>query len=878
MSKIDTVYLVHHSHTDIGYTLDQPILWEMQTRFIDEALDLAEQYADSKTDGAFRWTVETTVILQRWLQGASDRDIERFIQLERAGRIEVTGMYANITPLLDTDELIESFQVLRTLREKYGFTIRHAMNCDVNGENWSLVDVLIDLGIEGFTMAINSHFGGAFQPRPYVFRWQGPSGRTISVNNGWPYDKGWREGIGRDAEDFANVRWPRIQKYLDEIGYPLPIVLLQSYHPYGDNGSAFNFTPFIDAWNASGRSPRIVFATPSMWWAAVKPHQDLLKTFRGDWTDFWNFGSISSAHEQAMNRTSRVRLRSADALYAILNALPASAKSSTPSGRQWARQSFERYRGQAWHNLILWDEHTWGADESIRRPSSEDTSVQWHHKANFAYAARSLSLLLQRDALGDFARHVERQHPDDILVFNPLPWERTVSGAVPHLVTSPRGINTDTTAGRQSQDRDSVGEWVLPPTRIPALGYSVISTDQLVKDSVDVPGSESRLVENHRYRLTFDQDKGGIISLYDKKLDWEWVDREAGYPLNGYVHETVADTTHELPRRLIFQQNWDVPLAEIPSGWQIGWHAKRRTPQAVLSHKVFHTATGVRIVQELEAPGCEGHLTQTVFLPNFADYIECDSAWQQGLTTHPEAMYILFPFNVPKATARFDIGGQPVIPGDEQLPGVCRDYFTAQGWVDFANPEYGVTVALPENPMVQLGDFHFGDYQSEFKLGRSMLLGWVSNNYWETNFRAHQPGRVSAHYRILPYSGGFNENRAHRFSLETANDKLVVQQLGEPAMQSTLLPSSASLLVLPEPPVLTLHMKTAPDNSGMVVRLLNASDEPQWAEIKSGVLNIVGASKCDLLEQLQGDLAAQNGTVVVEVPARQVVTVYLKTQ
>ena len=70
MTKIDTVYLVHHSHTDVGYTVDQPIVWELHTRFIDEALDLAEKYADSNSDGAFRWTVETTSVLNRWLNGA----------------------------------------------------------------------------------------------------------------------------------------------------------------------------------------------------------------------------------------------------------------------------------------------------------------------------------------------------------------------------------------------------------------------------------------------------------------------------------------------------------------------------------------------------------------------------------------------------------------------------------------------------------------------------------------------------------------------------------------------------------------------------------------------------------------------------------------
>ncbi len=685
MPPLETIYLVHHSHTDIGYTHDQPVVFELHTRFIDEALKLAERYTDRDSDGAFRWTVETTVVLQQWLETASDRDVERLIALERAGRVEVTGMFANLTPLVDTDQLIESFQIVRRLRDNYGFTIRHAMNCDVNGENWSLVDALLDVGIEGFTMSINSHFGGAFQPRPSVFQWQGASGRSIPVNNGWPYDKGWREGIGRDADDLAHVRLPRLQAYLDQIGYPLPIVLLQSYHPYGDNGSAFDFTPFIDAWNAAGHTPRIVLATPSMWWDAVK--QYALPTYRGDWTDFWNFGSISSARETAVNRASRARLRSADAIYAAVSALP-------ETDHQWAKQAFARYRGQAWKSLHLWDEHTWGADISIRNPSTEDTASQWNHKANYAYTARGLSLMLQRDALADFAQHVAREHADDLLVFNPLPWKRTISGVVPHYTTSPRGFAVDTTAARQHQDRypdrAAPPDFVLPPTEVEGFGYVVVRRDQLIdmragSASRHIARRESAVVETDRYRLTFDRERGGITSLFDKKLNWEWVDQAAGYPLNGYVHEMVADTTYQPPRHLLFQQNWDVPAAEIPPGWQTDWWARRQTPSAVTRHWVEETPTGIRVTQELSAPGCEGLLTQTVFLPNDADTIECESSWDMGLTTHPEAAYILFPFNLPGATARFDIGGQPVIPGADQLPGVCRDYFTAQGWVDFAS-------------------------------------------------------------------------------------------------------------------------------------------------------------------------------------------------
>ncbi len=877
MPQLETIYLVHHSHTDIGYTHDQPVVWELHTRFIDEALRLAEKHASSASDGAFRWTVETTVVLQRWLETASARDVDRLIALERAGRVEVTGMFANLTPLLDTDQLIESFQILRRLRADYGFNIRHAMNCDVNGENWPLVDVLLDLGIEGFTMAINAHFGGPVRPRPAVFNWQGPSGRSIPVNNGWPYDKGWREGIGRAADDLANVRLPRLQAYLDEIGYPLPIVLLQSYHPYGDNGSAFDFTPFIDAWNAAGHDTRIVLATPSMWWAAVKQHT--LPTYRGDWTDYWNFGSGSSAVETRVNRASRQRLRNADALKAALTTLPA-------TDHQWSGQAFDRYRADAWKALHLWDEHTWGADISVRQPSSEDTFAQWNHKANYAYTARSLSFMLQRDALADFARHVARQQADDLLIFNPLPWKRTVGGAVSHYTVSPRGFAIDTTAGRQHQDRypdrEAPPDFVLPPTEVEGFGYVVIRRDQLI-DMRDGSRSgavtnDSAVVENGRYRVSFDTEKGGITSLFDKKLNWEWVDSSAGYALNGYVHEQVADTTHKWPRHLLFQQNWDAPLAEIPAGWQTEWAAQRRTPTAVTSHKVETTPLGIRVTQSLTAPGIASPLVQTVFLPNDVDSIECESSWDMGLTTHPEATYIAFPFNLPGATPRFDLGGQPVIPGVDQLPAVCRDYFTAQGWVDFAGAERGMTVALPDNPMIQLGDFHFGDYQMDFTLERPMLLGWVTNNYWETNFRAHQPGRVTARYRLQPYAGGFDESRAHRFGLEAANAAPLIQHLGEAPAAPTTLPASGTLLNLPSGAVQTLHVEESQDGSGIVVRLLNASDAPQTAVISSGLLKITEAVQCDLLENPFAVLTVTDGAVRLEIEPRRVAVLLLKAE
>jgi alpha-mannosidase len=185
--------------------------------------------------------------------------------------------------------------------------------------------------------------------------------------------------------------------------------------------------------------------------------------------------------------------------------------------------------------------------------------------------------------------------------------------------------------------------------------------------------------------------------------------------------------------------------------------------------------------------------------------------------------------------------------------------------------------------MVQLGDFHFAHNQAECTLERAMLLGWVTNNYWETNFRAHQPGRVHARYRILPHRGGFNELQAHRFGLEAAYAQPLLQHLGEPERHPPLLPEAGALLrlpqnVLPESPVLTLHIKAAERRPGVIVRLFNTSEQAQPAEIGSGILRILRAQWCDLLEKPQGSIDVQNGTVTLNVPARRVTAVLLNVE
>ena len=62
--KIRHVDIIHHTHTDFGYT-DMPSLCrDLQVRFLDAALQTC------LNDQRFHWTVEGTVALDDWWRGA----------------------------------------------------------------------------------------------------------------------------------------------------------------------------------------------------------------------------------------------------------------------------------------------------------------------------------------------------------------------------------------------------------------------------------------------------------------------------------------------------------------------------------------------------------------------------------------------------------------------------------------------------------------------------------------------------------------------------------------------------------------------------------------------------------------------------------------
>ncbi len=136
MSKIKTIYVCNHAHTDIGFTDYQELALRQHGEFVGQALDLIEATDGYPVEAQYRWTVETTGPFLKYLRQASKAEIDRFRHWHEQGRIDIAGMQYNLTPLLNVEQMHRTLYPLRAIRDEFGFKVEAAMQDDVNGVSW----------------------------------------------------------------------------------------------------------------------------------------------------------------------------------------------------------------------------------------------------------------------------------------------------------------------------------------------------------------------------------------------------------------------------------------------------------------------------------------------------------------------------------------------------------------------------------------------------------------------------------------------------------------------------------------------------------------------------------------------------------------------
>jgi hypothetical protein len=778
-----TVYVVHHSHLDIGYTDRQGVVLRNHLEYLDSALELAGATDDWPEDARFRWTVESALPVRRWLGARAAPSVARFVELAQAGRIEVTALpYQLHTEACSTEELHRLLRFTDRLREEYEIPVTSAMHTDVPGAVVGLVDALAAAGVRYLSAAHN--WAGRSVPflhrgqelgRP--FWWRSPAGNRLLV---WftdtPHGMAYMEGnvVGL-AESFPATE-DLLPGYLDALAhrsvpyrheafgwsgltdadvtrppYPHDLLHLRVQGGNADNAGPSLVPPtVIREWNARYAWPKLRMATNTDFFAAAESRLGgVLEEHTGDWTDWWADGLGSGARPLGYARRAQHAVRHAETLHTLAGADASAAVAAV------------------YDKLGLFDEHTWGAANPWHdhEDGFDSGGLQWARKCELAYSAADDAEDLRHAGarrlgagLGPPAGALA-----SYLVVNPGPATRTdtVTAFLP-ASTVPLDAGIAVVDARTGATMPHHEELVRPqewPTRpygrrlvltvgdVPGCG--AVRLDVVAGDG-PAPVTDLGLVgtvDNEFYRVDYDLRGGVIRSLFDKRAGRELVNDTAYAGMNQYVYDrysTIGEVNHLSGH---IEAGGTHQLALL-SGRSLG-----RRPSLVRAER---TAAGETLEVALDGDGIDW-LRTTVSLPAGVPRVYITNRLHKQRTTTKESIFFAFPFAAGAPTG-WELTGGVGGPDAATVPGAARHMQAIRHWASFGDGDFSIGWATLEAPLVMFGDLYlpYSPFPPSVRPEPAELgtvYSWAMNNIWDTNFPGQQHGETTFRYAITSGTG-----------------------------------------------------------------------------------------------------------------------------
>ncbi len=781
-------YFLPHSHVDIGYTHVQTEVERMQWKYFEDAIELARRTADYPDGARFKWNCEVLWAVDSYLKHASQEKKQEFFDAVKKGWLHLDGLYGNeLTGLCRPEELFRLVDCARRLSRTYGLKIDAAMITDVPGYTWGIVPALAQSGILYLSMGPNhAHRIGRtlteWGARP--FYWSSPSGKERILS--WVAGHGYSWFHPGLQGSIKNVKPRTFFLYLNELEarqYPYDLVQLR-YSIGGDNGPPDPDLPeYVKDWNSRYASPRMVIATTrELFQELERRYGDEIPEVRGDFTPYWEDGAASSARETALARTAAERLIQAEALWAICN----------PHG--YPSEKFY----WAWRNVLLYNEHTWGAHSSISQPDSPFTKDQWKIKQRFALEAdRQWKELLDSAAGGSKAPRGKTSALD---VYNTCSWRRT-DLVVLEKELVPLGDQVREKGGRPvPSQRLSDGRLAFLAAGVPPLGAKRFLLEAGEASGEGSARAEGTVLRNQHLRIAVNEKTGALKAFTASGIPVDLVDPKAGLDLNEYVYVPGRDPSAAI-------RDKDVKIS-----------VQERGPLMA------------SLIIESEAPGCRG-LRRELRVVDGLPRIDLTNELDRKLVREKEGLHFGFAFNVPEGLLRLDIPWTVMRPEVDQLPGACKNYLTVGRWADLSNENFGVSWATLDAPLVEVGAITV-DLPNPFDPSAwierleptGIFYSYVMNNYWETNYKADQEGKTAFRYSIWPH-GRFDASASSRFALERSQPLVAVPADPED-------PPRGSLLGVEPESVLVSSLKPSEDGQALLVRLFNPMEKPVRVVLK----------------------------------------------
>ncbi len=776
------IYLIHHSHTDIGYTERQEKLMRYHRDFILQAVDILDKIDAGILKGDFKWQCENQWQIENYYMYANDKEKQSFEKHVKSGRIGLSGNYLNMTEMVDYDVLFSRLNKVKKYADKLGIEIKSGMSADVNGYAWGYTDALYENGVENLYCNLHPHHGMfPLYKKQQAFYWESPKGNKVltwlsehyhfgnelffAPHAGSSYmlfddnrDKIQRKGYLSFDENITEqqeieVSVSRITRYLNNLeteDYPFDFAPFMVSGAITDNAPpSFLISKRVEKLNEIFKG-KVIFemATLDDFFNVVKQSQYEIPTYKGDFTDWWADGIGSTPHAVKLCRDAQRKV-------SITKKLDGDNKLGNID---WVESASE--------NIMLYTEHTWGYSSSVSEPW--DTFVSNLEKKKDAYAinanteiSKNLDLILSK--LGEVSISIGRKqrykilNPHDVQykgiikiyleywecidghifdfnskfeVYNELTNEKLFSQG--HSIA--RAYEIEVFVDLKSKEEiivylkeNNVNETtVRNHAHIGADAVRDIITD---KDETEMPF----IIETPFFKVKFSQEKG-IESIFDKTYNKEIIDSNVKESAFGGIYEVTKSHSDDLQcdvRRRMGRNRCSM--------------ATERSITKLIDIEIKETGSVYSLAKLTYC--LEGTNFYYLFLKVYKvlPLIEARICIHKKSVWDPENLYVSLPFITDGSNETYiDKTGCIIRPGIDQLPGACQDFYLLQNGFIRKGHTFDIVVAMKDAPLISFGQREAKPIElcdcKNTKLNTSTPYSWVMNNFWETNFKVDLGG------------------------------------------------------------------------------------------------------------------------------------------
>lgn len=780
MSK--TIYLINHSHTDIGYTDVQEIITEYHVDYIRQAMEIISIELEKYDSCDYVWTCENYWQVDLFLNEAEPAEIAVFEEYIAAGYIDFGKNYLNMTELVDSKMYAKYLKEGDDYSKKFNRQLNSAMTADINGYSWSYSDSLLDNGVDNLFACVHGHHGiYPLFKNQLPFWWESPKGEKLLVWSGEHYHFGNELAISPLAQtsyqikdEFVNdyttdqfeIATKRIFRYIEDLtnrGYTYDFIPLMISGFISDNaGPNEDLLTFIHRWNESFGDQITLKMSGLNEFFNVLRKEDLsvLPTYTGDWNDWWADGVGSTP---AATKIYKEAIRK----YRLLQELTDGKTGELSDKEQINLTNAEK-------NLLMYAEHTWGYSSSVSEPWNTLVNELDYRKVAYATnGSQQITKVLNTEVVSKYGRsYPKANRQQKYKVINP--YGESISSDSTLLIEyweniEGRRITPDLFPFIEVYDVDTNEVY---PCQIDTTARAFEVVINIALAPKEIKTLSVRLTQEPKLKLnytTFVQGAEGVLDIvFEGKPNDYFIETEH-FTVELSNRTGIKDIILKSNNQSILKEDYDVPAflgvyekTEIRTSpyeerRRMGRNRKGKHADRSISkiRDVYVKERGEIFTTVVIEGQLEGTQMYAIYLKiyNALPKIEASIRIQKNNEWAPENLYVSLPFSIGEELF-VKKSGNVMRPKVDQLPGTNTEFYlldTGNMYIDETNKR-GLGVCMHDTPLITLGDLENHPielFRPSDKSNNENVYSWVMNNFWETNFKVDLSGFYEFKYTVF---------------------------------------------------------------------------------------------------------------------------------